>query len=389
MRRELLGTLALLVLGAGLAVAQKPELLPAPEAAPKADAKPEGKGSGPAVQSTVDAKEECVVEGTPLWTGCENDCKSGKKKCCNTPGCAWVSAEYLYWWLKDAPLPDGGALFPGQFDYNPASGVRWSAGIHNEDGTIGLEGGMFFLERRAVSLSADASATGISIPPFLNIPAGAGATATLTAGNRFWGGEALLTKAAFGQYCKKASYQVDLLGGFQFLDLNESFESLTTATLPAGAVFQFGNTVIVGPANATADAALQGRNQFFGGQLGIRGEFRTGRLFVFGSGRCGLGLSHQHLSLLATTTGTAGGTTTTATTALDAVHDEFAIVPQVTLNIGYQVTRNLRVYAGYDYLYWSNVARPGDNVLFAVPGAGVDQTNFYTHGVNFGAGWHF
>ncbi len=64
-------------------------------------------------------------------------------------------------------------------------------------------------------------------------------------------------------------------------------------------------------------------------------------------------------------------------------------MPQVTLNIGYQVTRNLRVYAGYDYLYWSNVARPGDNVLLAVPGAGVDQTNFYTHGVNFGAGWHF
>lgn len=353
MRRELLGTLALLVLGAGLAVAQKPEQLPAPEAAPKADAKPEVKGSGPAVKSTVEAKDECVVEGTPLWTGCENDCKSGKKKCCNTPGCAWVSAEYLYWWLKDAPLPAG---LGGPLDYGSTSGVRWSAGIHNDDGTVGFEGGMFFLERRSVELNADASAI---VAP--------GATASLIQGNRFWGGEALVTKAAFGQYCKKASYQFDLLSGFQYLDLGENLDATVTASTLA------------------ADADLQARNQFFGGQLGIRGEFRTGRLFVFGSGRCGLGLSHQQVNLLASTT--TGGTTTAA--AVNAIHDEFAIVPQVTLNIGYQVTRNLRVYAGYDYLYWSNVARPGDNVLLAVPGSSVDQTNFYTHGVNFGAGWHF
>src|SRR5262249_15174735 len=40
--------------------------------------------------------------------------------------------------------------------------------------------------------------------------------------------------------------------------------------------------------------------------------------------------------------------------------DQFAVVPEVGINVGYQVTEHLRAFVGYSFLYWSNVARPGD-----------------------------
>ena len=42
--------------------------------------------------------------------------------------------------------------------------------------------------------------------------------------------------------------------------------------------------------------------------------------------------------------------------------DQFAVVPEVGLNVGYQVTDHLRLFAGYNFLYWSRVIRPGDQI---------------------------
>jgi hypothetical protein len=42
--------------------------------------------------------------------------------------------------------------------------------------------------------------------------------------------------------------------------------------------------------------------------------------------------------------------------------DQFAIVPELGLKVGYQLTHQLRFYAGYDLLYISKVLRPGDQI---------------------------
>src|SRR5262249_36584507 len=63
-----------------------------------------------------------------------------------------------------------------------------------------------------------------------------------------------------------------------------------------------------------------------------------------------------------------GGPTTTVQGGILAVssnigqhrHDEFAVVPEVNLSVGYKVNKSIRVYAGYSFLYWSDVLRPGD-----------------------------
>ena len=42
--------------------------------------------------------------------------------------------------------------------------------------------------------------------------------------------------------------------------------------------------------------------------------------------------------------------------------DNFAVVPELDLKLGFQFTRHTRVVVGYDCLYWSSVARAGEQI---------------------------
>jgi hypothetical protein len=44
------------------------------------------------------------------------------------------------------------------------------------------------------------------------------------------------------------------------------------------------------------------------------------------------------------------------------VRDTFTVVPELGLNIGYQLTNHIRAFVGYNFLYWSSVVRPGDQI---------------------------
>ncbi len=42
--------------------------------------------------------------------------------------------------------------------------------------------------------------------------------------------------------------------------------------------------------------------------------------------------------------------------------DEFSMVPEIGLTMGYNLTQRLKLTAGYTLIYWSNVVRPGDQI---------------------------
>jgi hypothetical protein len=42
--------------------------------------------------------------------------------------------------------------------------------------------------------------------------------------------------------------------------------------------------------------------------------------------------------------------------------DSFAIVPQLGVNVGWEITCGLWATMGYNFMYWSQVARPGDQI---------------------------
>ena len=81
-----------------------------------------------------------------------------------------------------------------------------------------------------------------------------------------------------------------------------------------------------------------------------------------------------------------------------------AVVPEVALKLGYQVTPGLRIHAGYDFLYWSNVVRPGNVIDTGInpsqlppgplvgasrPAPRLDGSGFWAQGLNLGAVFSF
>jgi hypothetical protein len=85
----------------------------------------------------------------------------------------------------------------------------------------------------------------------------------------------------------------------------------------------------------------------------------------------------------------------------------FAVVPEVTLKVGYQVNDHLRAFIGYNFLYASNVVRPGDQIdttldenkippfSTAVP-PGTPRpmvlfktTDYWAQGFTFGLEWRY
>ena len=85
-------------------------------------------------------------------------------------------------------------------------------------------------------------------------------------------------------------------------------------------------------------------------------------------------------------------------------HDHFAVVPEGQVRLGYQFTRRLQGFVGYNFLYLRDVVRPGNqidrninatqNALFggtggvltgpAAPPPQFTHSDFWAHGVNFG-----
>ena len=155
------------------------------------------------------------------------------------------------------------------------------------------------------------------------------------------------------------------------------------------------------------------RSQFFGGQVGARSEFDYGPLYAELLGKVAVGDSHEtvrvngNTTLIPAATGVPvvapGGLLATATNIGRKSRDEFAVVPELGVNVGYQPVPLLRFFVGYTFLYWSDVVRAGDQIdrtvnLTVVPSSGTfgpltgparpvvpfRTTDFWAQGVQFG-----
>ena len=99
-----------------------------------------------------------------------------------------------------------------------------------------------------------------------------------------------------------------------------------------------------------------------------------------------------------------GGLLTQPTNIGQYYNDDFAIVPQIGVNLGFEVTCGLWVTVGYNFMYWSRVARPGDQIdtdinlsqdgggeLLGLPRPGFTgfTTDYWAQGLNFGLAYRF
>ena len=169
-------------------------------------------------------------------------------------------------------------------------------------------------------------------------------------------------------------FDVTGLVGFRYLNLKEQLRIEENSFLTQN-LFAPGQVV---PAFFAGDNIFtfdrfDTHNRFYGGQVGVNGEWRRGPWSLDARAS-----SSPSASRIKPSTSTAASASTRATGAVQNfpgglyalpnanighfAQTRFAVVPEVGVKLGYNITDNIRVHVGYDFLYWSSVVRPGDQI---------------------------
>jgi hypothetical protein len=414
MRKELLGSVLAVFVGGGVALCQD-----APARLPSASEPGEAKSAAKSSASTSTATSEGASKTSetpvvvPAEPGAGIAC-CNEQRPCGPPGRYWASAEYLLWWTKPdrvpplvttgfAPgngvlgLPDTVVLFGGDVDYGMRPGVRLTAGMWLDDcQTKGVEVSTFCL--------SDSNGVGFFSPgspilarPFFDIATGAPGSELVAFPGLLAGGvdvdtESRLKSCEINATCNcKCCYtcdncgccqggRLDVLAGFRFLELKEELNITENLVVQPGVPVlgtfpNIGGAPFVGGTQIGVRDHFRTENRFYGGQVGLRGEYAFGGgLFVNATGKVAVGVMQQTVDIEGATAvvgpgGTVvapGGLLTQTTNIGHYERNEWATVSEVGVNVGYQVDRNFRVFVGYTLLYVTNVVRPGDVIDFTV-----------------------
>jgi hypothetical protein len=170
--------------------------------------------------------------------------------------------------------------------------------------------------------------------------------------------------------CDIKEFHLDLVGGFRYLHLNDRLtisEELITG--PAGDILP--SAPPAGTVFLVSDE-FQTVNNFYGGQLGLMGEWRYKSWFLNFTGKVAIGATRAQVTIDGATVrqfpGESAATRRGGLLALDGTNigtygrTAFSVVPEIAVAVGYQISANCRVYVGYNLLFWTNVARPGDQI---------------------------
>jgi hypothetical protein len=335
----------------------------------------------------------------------------------------YVGAEYLLWWTRGMHLPPLVTTAPAtdpeatraalgfggtQILYGnnttssgPTSGARFTLGYNLDDcGLFAVEANYFFLGRNSDNALFSSSQFPVLGRPFFDINDGV-QSRQLTASPGTNPGDVFKAAGSIGVntstdlqgaelnlrallWCG-CNFNVTGLVGFRYLNLDDSL-SITehglilksVPTNPPNVPLNAGDQFIVSDQFHT-------RNQFFGGQLGVIGDWYFGRWFVEGGLKIGLGDTLQSVDIdgyqriISPTGGVQtfkGGLYAVSSNIGHFSQSRFGFVPDANLKLGYNLTDNIRLFVGYDFLYWSSVLRAGDQIdqaldLNRVPNSGA------------------
>lgn len=436
MRNGCLSFGMILGLSAGVALAQ-----PAPSSVPAALPDPAATGAG-----SISAGEYAPAIGfVPVEVDAPEPPHCPPKE--PHHDCFWLRASYLLWTIKDAPIaapvattgpitpppvPPGIFGAPGTtvaignspVDFSPLDGARVTAGMwfDPKNPCCGIELDGFLLERGKVPMGSSASPLSI---PFINAANGQESatpvafpgflTGSIVASStsRLWGTEANLVTVL----CRGNLGCLSLLSGFRYLRLNEDLNLLDqTEDLTGFFLFFNGAPVVIPGAIASIRDTFETRNQFYGGQIGARYEYHIGWFYVDVDAKTALGLSRETSQLsgvsnLTLPAGAVFGGPLALPGGFFARGDnsglfrrnEFGDVTELQAHVGVDICHSVSAFAGYNFLFWSRVARPGDQInravdltqvptdpaftgglLLAPPATSVRSSTFWAQGVSLG-----
>ena len=425
--------------GAGrICAADSPEYIqPIPEPSSSAT-QPLANGQSPA---TV------VQDEAPCASGEEGQCADFcGLQVCSPPGRVWLRADYVMWWTSGMNLPP---LVTTGTTTNPSSTVLFGDNVVNDGGRSGFRTTLgFWLDCRhawsaefdylglggqSANFSQFSTGTPILTRPFFNLltnapdtenvafPGLASGSISVTAKDYFQSAGVAMTYnlcscdsccdscGDSGDSCANPCAsccvpmlhccRTDLLVGFRYYNLGDSVSIHET------------------PQNVNPFAQFDihdnfsARNDFYGSELGLRTKIYRQRWSLEILTKLAMGNTHQSANI----NGQTIKTTTDGTTAFDSgvfatntnsgtfQQDVFTVIPQLGLELGYQLSCHWRAYLGYNLLFWGSVWRSGDQIDLQIdprnipsnpafaPNSGLpfpqfpgQATSFWAQGINVG-----
>ncbi|MDX1947079.1 MAG: BBP7 family outer membrane beta-barrel protein [Pirellulaceae bacterium] len=323
------------------------------------------------------------------------------------PGCyscgMFVRAEYLLWGLKSLDLPPLVSTSPQGTPFDEAGilGIDGTRILYGGQGVnsdvqsggrltlgwwidpcrrLGVEGDYFALGEAKDTFNRSSTGDPILARPFYDVVEGQenallvafpgiiGGQIQAEATTTFQGaGVRAIYNLACGDGCgngwitcgpSPTGYRFDCLVGYRFLRVDDRLTVRENSVAVDG-----GDTFLISDLFDT-------ENQFHGVDLGARWSFCQGCWSVDILSKIALGNTTSRIRIDGSTTtiedGDAntfsGGVLAQRTNIGNYEYDEFAVVPELGITLGYQINPCWRATLGYTFVYWSRVARAGDQI---------------------------
>ncbi len=323
---------------------------------------------------------------------------------CGWPGKYWVRGEYLFWFTQGMHVPPlvstGPSVEQPGFIGSPGTtilfGDQWVNGYGRSGGrvtlgswfdccqTIGIEGDYFALANAFTNFSASSPGEPILSRPYFNTnpdsplgpaveqvasPGSVDGTVTVNTVTTF---QSAGIRGLFNLCCSNGcapcsclpgasgptGCRIDFLLGYRYMQLTDSLsvtENLNSLNT------DFPGTFFVNDRFAT-------RNVFNGIEFGSSLLKFRGRWSIQLLSKLALGINSQTVNINGVTTTDQDGVLTTGQGGLLALSSNigryhrnvFGVVPELSANVGYAITPQLRFLVGYTFIYFSQVVRAGD-----------------------------
>jgi len=319
--------------------------------------------------------------------------------CCKHPQAVWIRYEQLFWSIENGKLPPlittapngtdvatagvvgepGTEILFGDKEYltDHRSGYRISAGGWlSEDRVLGLEASYFSIDGDSTGLTTTSAQYDVlASSPFINAVTGqsqrvligfpgvvGGSTSVEYEAQRLWGFDILARVLLSNQICGR----LDGLMGYRQLNYGERLNVRRTLIPDPN-----GPVPIVPGTQLQADDLWETSTNFHGLALGLNWEVCSGSWTFNARPRVTFGQGEQIVDRGGYTTFIAPGTDNVNIPGglynLDSnlgrrTKKAWTAVPELDLQIGHNFCDCVRVFGGYSCLYFSQVARAGDQI---------------------------
>jgi len=411
--------------------------------------RPASTDRSPAVPASVSVVADDGPGCTSCGTGACSDAGCTDLSCdscqpaCRFTSC-WGNVEYLMLWERGQSLP---AL--ATTNVNPGSTNRDDAGVLGVDSTrvlfgdesvdedrhggrvtfgiwldqcasVGIGFGYLGVGESTRNFETNSTVSPILARPFFNAIDSSEDALLIGFPNAFSGSfSAQLTSElnAVEAFKRQSCYRgcnsrIDILVGYRYSQMQDSLRIQDSFTFLADQAVAGGPPIPAGSTVSNLDF-FDVDNTLHAGQLGAWAQRRSGNFSMDVIAKVALGNMNHDISTQGETVSaqpnvaavTVPGGLLVQRSNLGTFEDNgFAVMPEVSTNLGYQINPYIDLTVGYTFMYWSRVVRPGDTIDRVVdlrqqggnlpdvqqrPAIQFNDTSYWLQGLTFGMNFRY